>query len=102
MLQRQHDKAIAEGKKAVALVPSNAWANACLGMFLAYADRPDEAISVSQNALRLNPFPTDWELWFLATSSWEERIMPCRNFPRHTSKSFWIYSHSPLSSLTKL
>ncbi len=53
------EEAIAEAKKAVDLVPSNAWANATLGTFLAYADWTDEVILVSQNALRLNPFPTD-------------------------------------------
>lgn len=64
LLTGKHDEAIAEGKKAVALVPNGAFANASLGEFLAFADRTEEAILVLKNALRLNPFPTDWELVF--------------------------------------
>jgi adenylate cyclase len=68
LLQGKHDEAVAEGRKAVAIAPNSAFANYELGAFLAYADQPEEAISVSQNALRLNPFPSDWQLWFLGTA----------------------------------
>ncbi len=68
LLQGKHDAAVAEGREAVAIAPNSAFANYELGAFLAYADQPEEAISVSQNALRLNPFPSDWQLWFLGTA----------------------------------
>ena len=68
LLQGKQDEAVVEGEKAVALVPNSAFANFQLGAFLTYADRPAEVISVSQNALRLNPFPKHWQLWFLGNA----------------------------------
>jgi adenylate cyclase len=53
---REHDKAIAEGERAVALEPNGSWANQFLAMSLVYAGRPEEAIPLLQKAIRLNPF----------------------------------------------
>jgi TolB-like protein/class 3 adenylate cyclase/Flp pilus assembly protein TadD len=97
LLTGKHDEAIAEGKKAVALVPSNAWANACLGTFLAWADRLEEAILVSQNALRLNPFPTDWELWFSGNvyalaERYEEALVYFKKAQERNPDNMWAYS----------
>jgi adenylate cyclase len=64
-LKRDYDKAIAEGEKAVALDPGGADAYALLGMSLNYADRPKEAISLFEKAIRLNPNgPTPYFLNF--------------------------------------
>jgi len=64
-LKRDYDKAIAEGEKAVALDPGGADAYALLGMSLNYADRPKEAISLFEKAIRLNPnCPTHYFLNF--------------------------------------
>jgi tetratricopeptide (TPR) repeat protein len=68
LVQGMHDAAIAEGKKAVVLGPSNAFANCLLGAFLTWADRPDEAIPVINNAFRLNPFPIDWQFTALGNA----------------------------------
>ncbi len=52
----EHDKAIAEGERAVALYPSG-WGGLCnYGQSLTFAGRPEEAIPLFQKAIRLNPF----------------------------------------------
>jgi len=62
-LKGQHDKAIAEGKRAVELNPNSADAHVWLAIALNYADRAEEAIPLFEKAIRLNPFaPT---LYFL-------------------------------------
>jgi adenylate cyclase len=55
--ERQHDKAIAAAKKAVALEPNLAFAYTWLGSALMYAGRPHEAIRSYEKAMRRNPFP---------------------------------------------
>ena len=96
LLQGKHDEAVAEGEKAVALLPSSAFANFQLGAFLAYADRPDKAISVSQNALRLNPFPNDWQLGFLGVAYSmagrdEEALAYYKRAQEHNPDNIWPY-----------
>jgi adenylate cyclase len=58
LLQRKHEKSIAEGELAVALAPNSAGAQVQLGANLNFAGRPEEAIPVLKQALRLDPFPT--------------------------------------------
>ena len=57
LYKRQHEKAIAEGKKALALCPNNADVHNHLGYFLYYAGRYEEAIPLYERAIRLNPYP---------------------------------------------
>jgi tetratricopeptide (TPR) repeat protein len=59
-MKRDHNRAIAEGEKAVVLDPGGADANAWLGNTLNYADRPKEAIPLFEKAIRLNPFGPTW------------------------------------------
>lgn len=97
LLKGKHDEAIAEGKKAVALGPSNAWGNASLGEFLAFADRPEEAILVLKNALRLNPFPTGWELVFSGhayffAGRYEEALAYSKKAQERNPDNMWSYS----------
>jgi tetratricopeptide (TPR) repeat protein len=54
--EREYDKAIAEGERAVVLNPSSATAIAFYAVTLQYACRPEEAIPLFQKAIRLNPF----------------------------------------------
>jgi len=94
--QGKHDEAIAEGEKAVALVPSSAFANATLGTFLAWADRPDEAILVLKNAIRLNPLPTNWELCFLGNAyliagQYEEALAYYKKAQKRNPDNMWSY-----------
>jgi len=55
-LNREHDKAIAEGERAVALSPSGWSALTNYGNSLTFAGRPEEAIPLLQKVIRLNPF----------------------------------------------
>ncbi|MFC1534385.1 tetratricopeptide repeat protein [Thermodesulfobacteriota bacterium] len=79
LMTRQHEKAIAELERAVALNPNGADAYAHLAHALIYIGQPSEAISNLQKAIRLNPMPPDWYLTFLAqayrqTGQYEEAI----------------------------
>ena len=61
-LKGQFDKAISEVEIARDLFPNNAEINAGLGMILNTAGKPEEAINVLKNAMRLNPIPPGWYL----------------------------------------
>jgi len=54
---RQHEKAIAAGKRAIELDPNGASVHMYLGYIFNFAGRPDEAIGYLNKAIRLNPFP---------------------------------------------
>ena len=61
MLQRQHDKSIAEGKQAVALGPSGATSHFLLALTLHFAGRFEESIFHIKEAMRLDPYyPTSY------------------------------------------
>ncbi len=55
--KRQHQNAIEEGNKAVALNPNGADAHAMLAFFLNYSGKPQKAIELMKRAFRLNPIP---------------------------------------------
>ena len=55
-IQRDYDKAIAEGERALALNPGGADALVNYAASLNSAGRPEEAIPLFQKAIRLNPF----------------------------------------------
>ncbi len=78
-LQRDHDKAIAEGERALALNPGGAHTLLNYASSLNLAGRPEEAIPLFQKAIRLNPFgPSslyrDYGLALLATGRFEEAV----------------------------
>ena len=54
--KREHEKAIAEGERAVALNPGGTTELINYATSLNYAGRPEEAIPLYQKAIRLNPF----------------------------------------------
>jgi adenylate cyclase len=61
LFQRQHDKAIAEGKKAVALGPSDSACHFLLALTLHFAGRFEESIFHMKEAMRLDPYyPTGY------------------------------------------
>lgn len=77
--KRQHEKAIAELKKAIALSPNYADQLVGLGYILNFAGRPEEAIGLVKKAMRLNPrYPVSylWELGhaYFLTGRYEETI----------------------------
>jgi adenylate cyclase len=55
LAKHEHDRAIAEAQKAVALSPNDADALANLGMILVYAGKPDVAVQPVSRAMQLNP-----------------------------------------------
>jgi len=63
--KKQHKKAIAELKKAIALSPNDAELLAGLGYILNYAGKPEEAIGLVKKAMRLNPMYPAYYLWEL-------------------------------------
>jgi adenylate cyclase len=56
LIKRQYDKAIAEGERAVALMPGEPSVLSICANFLNFAGRPEEAIPLLQKAIRLSPF----------------------------------------------
>jgi adenylate cyclase len=54
-VEREYEKSIAEGERAVALEPNGESANLQYGMSLNYGGRSEEAIPFLQKAIRLNP-----------------------------------------------
>jgi len=58
--KKQHDQAIAETGKTIALNPNNADGLASMGEILVFAGRSEEAIGLMKKAIRLNPIPPVW------------------------------------------
>jgi TolB-like protein/class 3 adenylate cyclase len=56
-IKKDYDKAIELGEQAIAMVPNGADAHAWLAMSLNFAGRPEEALTLFEKAMRLNPFP---------------------------------------------
>jgi TolB-like protein/predicted Zn-dependent protease len=61
--QQQYDQAIAEGERAIALDPNRADSYAEQAQVLNLAGRPEEALRVVEQAMRLNPRYPPWYLW---------------------------------------
>jgi tetratricopeptide (TPR) repeat protein len=66
-VQHQWDKAIAAGKRAVTLSPDSADILASFAMMLKSVGRVDEALSMIEKAIRLNPMPPEMYLHELGT-----------------------------------
>ena len=56
LLQKEPEKAIAEGEKAIALGPTNAQAHVLLAVTMNDVGRFDEAIRLVEKAMRLHPY----------------------------------------------
>jgi adenylate cyclase len=67
-IQKQHEKAIAEGEKAIELDPNNAWAHILQAQTMHFAGRFEESISLAKKAMRLSPYYPAWYLVFLGHS----------------------------------
>ena len=68
---RQHDKAIAEGEKTIALDPNFAFGKMLLGRTLHYVGRSEEAIAHIHRAMRLDPHHNDIWFHFLAQAHFQ-------------------------------
>jgi len=65
---RQHAKAVAAARRAVALGPNDAEANAQLGNILNWAGKPEEGRQYVDRAIRLNPHYPYYYLFYLGQS----------------------------------
>ena len=68
LFQGQHELAISEGKKSIALRPNDACNLALLAQTLSFSGRSDEAIGLMERAMRLNPYYPEWYLGVLGQS----------------------------------
>jgi adenylate cyclase len=69
----QHDRAIAEYQKALALNPNDADVITDYGLCLSYAGRAEEAIEWALKAMRLNPHSPDWYVMQLGSIYYDAR-----------------------------
>jgi predicted Zn-dependent protease len=79
MTRRQHDEAVAYAEKALALAPNFADVQAMLALPFLYSGKPEEAIELVKNAMRLSPYYPSWYLPVLGhayrlTGQYEEAI----------------------------
>ena len=59
-LQKQYDKAIVEGQKAIESAPNNAWDHVHFAQILFFAGKFNDAISYAEQATRISPYPPAW------------------------------------------
>jgi tetratricopeptide (TPR) repeat protein len=67
-MTREHDKAVAQAEKSVALNPNSAVAHFTVGKTLRFAGMWEESIPEYKKAIRLNPIPPNNHLWSLGLS----------------------------------
>jgi len=60
LIQRQHDKAIAEGRKSIEYGPNSALSYILLSQTMYYAGNFEEGIALAEKSLRLAPFCPTW------------------------------------------
>jgi len=68
LFQREHDKAIAEGKLAISLDPNFSIGHAHLAQIMFFSGQFEEAIALTQKAMRLSPYYPAFYLSPLARS----------------------------------
>jgi adenylate cyclase len=111
--KHQSEQAIAEGERAIALGPNNADSYANQGQTLYLAGRPEEALRMIEQAVRLNPRSPPWYLFELglayrltgryakAIATTKEVISRSPNLiPAHVNLAFsywlqWLSQQSP-------
>ncbi len=105
LTKKQHEKAIAEGERALALAPNSAFVHAALAFSLYYAGRHEEAILLLMKAIRLNPIPRSWYLSTLGsayrlTGRYEEAIATYKKALHRAPGS--LFAHLGLASAYSL
>jgi adenylate cyclase len=84
LIMRQHEKAIAEGERAIALDPNSADAYAVFGgQVLFFSGKPEEGVLLVEKAIRLNPIAPSWYMQLLGmayreTGRYGESITACK------------------------
>jgi adenylate cyclase len=89
--KKQHEKAIAELEKAIALNPNDADELAGLGYILNWSGRPEEAIRLVKRAMRLDPMYPAYYLWelghaYFLMGRYEEAIETLKRVLDHNSE----------------
>jgi adenylate cyclase len=72
LFQRQYEKAITEGEKAIALVPNNSRYHIGLAAALNRGARPEEAIVYAKKAIRLEPYHPAWFLGIVLALAYDQ------------------------------
>lgn len=60
LFSKQHDEAIAASKRALDLIPNSAFDIAIAGSVLTYSGKFEEAISLFEKSMRLDPYAPEW------------------------------------------
>jgi adenylate cyclase len=92
--KKEHERAIAEIEKSIAMSPNYADAIAELGDVLSFAGRPEEAIELVRKAMRLNPTPPSWYSdnlgrAYLLRGEYEEAIAAFKRL-LNRNPNYWI------------
>ena len=66
--QREYEKAIGAGRKAVASGPNNALSHVLLAYVMLFEGKFDEAVTFAERSIRLTPYCPDWYLSILGQS----------------------------------
>ena len=97
-LRREHDKAIFEGGRAVALDPGDAETKLWYAVSLNYVGRSEEAIHLYRQAIRLNPFAASgYFVNFAATlrdaKHFEEAVWACKKALQREPNNIFAHLH---------
>jgi adenylate cyclase len=94
----QHERAIAENERAIALAPSLAWGYWGLGQSLNFASRPEEGIAMIQKAIRLSPqdptlpeFHADLAVGHFVAGRYPETVSYARQARRERAGGNWSW-----------
>jgi adenylate cyclase len=95
-LKGEHERAITEGERGVALNPGGASALGYYGMSLLYGGRPEEAIPVFQKAVRLNPIGESFDFFYLGHAyrvmgRFEEAVSEYKKSLQHSPDIFFAH-----------
>jgi adenylate cyclase len=97
LITRQHERAIAEGEKAIALDPNSADAHAIFGgQVLVFSGKPEEGVLLLEKAIRLNPITPSWCLHMLGmayreTGRYKESVTACRKAIKLQPNNIFAY-----------
>ena len=106
LIKSQHEKAIEEGEKAIALDPNSADDYALFGgQVLVFSGKPEEGALSLEKAIRLNPIAPSWYLHMLGmayreTGRYEESITACKKAIKRQPSN--VFAHLILASTYSL
>jgi TolB-like protein/Tfp pilus assembly protein PilF len=106
LIKRQHEKAIEEGEKAIALDPNSADGYAMFGgQVLVFSGKPEEGVLSVEKAIRLNPIAPSYYFHMLGmayreTGRYEESITACKKAIKRQPSN--LFAHLILASTYSL